>query len=280
MSTPLAHTLVTAPNADPKQWIYFLHGIFGSGDNWRSFAKRLVEDRPSWGAVLVDLRMHGRSLAFSPPHTLATAADDLITLEASIPGKVRGVLGHSFGGKVTLAYLQKHPDDLGPVIVVDSNPGPRPTARGSEGTMRVLGLLHENPGPFESRQAFIDGLLAEGIHPGVAQFLGKNIERRGDGYFFKLDLSAIDALLDDYFAVDLWPVLEAPPEGAHATLVIGGRSDTLNEDDRERAKRASRATGGKLHVEIIEKAGHWVHVDANEELYAIVLGALDSDGRR
>lgn len=272
----LAHTLVTAPHASPRQWILFLHGIFGSGDNWRTFAKRLVEARPSWGAVLVDLREHGRSLGFSPPHTLDSAASDLVALEASLLGEVRGVLGHSFGGKVTLAYLQKHPQHLGPVIVVDSNPGARPTARGSESTMNVVRLLHQTSGPFESRQAFIDWLLREGTEPGVAQFLAKNVERRDDGFFFKLDLQAIDALLDDYFAKDLWPTLESPPGNAQVTLVVGGRSQTLDSQDRERAEEAARKAPSRVKVETIQHAGHWVHVDAPEQLFAIVVNAVDN----
>lgn len=274
----LAHSLVTAPGSAPRQWMLFLHGIFGSGDNWRSFAKRLVEARPAWGAVLVDLREHGRSLGFPPPHTLETAAQDLVSLEASLPGPVRGVLGHSFGGKVTLAYLQRHPENLGPVIVVDSAPGARPDGRGSESTMRVLRLLHESVGPFESRQAFVEKLSREGIEPGIAQFLAKNIERRDGGYFFKLDLAAIDSLLDDYFDQDLWPVLESPPASAKLTLVIGDRSDTLDAADRLRAEQASQKAPGRVKVEVVENAGHWVHVDAPERMYSILLGAVDAAG--
>lgn len=271
----LAHTLVTAPGSAPRQWMLFLHGILGSGDNWRSFARRLVEARPALGAVLVDLRMHGRSLGFSPPHTLEAAAQDLVRLEASLPGPIRGVLGHSFGGKVTLAYLQKHPENLGPVIVVDSNPGARPSARGSESTMRVLSLLHGNTGPYESRQAFVEWFIGEGIEPGIAQFVAKNIERRDDGFFLKLDLSAIDNLLDDYFQTDLWPVLESPPANSKLTLVIGGRSQTLDASDRARAEEASRKAPGRVKVELVENAGHWVHVDAPERVVEILLRAVD-----
>src|SRR5688500_12574158 len=57
----LNHSLVTAPDAKPSRWLLFLHGLLGSGANWRSFARRLVEAHPSWGAVTVDLRLHGAS---------------------------------------------------------------------------------------------------------------------------------------------------------------------------------------------------------------------------
>ena len=70
----LAFSTVTANGAAPSQWMFFLHGIFGSGANWRTFAKRFVEARPSWGAALVDLRMHGASQNCAPPHTIEAAA--------------------------------------------------------------------------------------------------------------------------------------------------------------------------------------------------------------
>jgi len=275
MTAHLHHTLVTAPGASPQKWMLFLHGILGGGDNWRGFAKRLVEAHPDWGAVLVDLRMHGRSQQLPSPHTLAAAADDLVALEALLPGPVRGILGHSFGGKVTLAYLEKRGGQLGPVLVVDSNPGPRPDTRGSENTMWILRFLRENTGPFESRTAFVNRLVEGGIELGIAQWLAKNVEVRDGQYFFKLDLDAIDSLLDGYFATDFWPLVESPPASANVWLILGGRSDNLDQADKARAFAAAR-NNARTHVRVVEKAGHWVHVDAPEEVFAILSEAVAS----
>ena len=278
MTSPLLHhALVTAPGSSPDKWILFLHGILGSGDNWRGFAKRLVEAHPDWGAVLVDLRKHGRSQDLPPPHTLEAAADDLVALESALPGPVRGILGHSFGGKVTLAYLQKRADQLGPVIVVDSNPGMRPDARGSQSTLWILRLLRENTGPFESRTAFVNRLVEGGVALGIAQWLAKNVELRGDRFFFKLDLDAIDELLDSYFATDLWHLVEAPPARSHVWLILGGLSDNLDSADKERAFAAAQ-NNPRTHVRVVENAGHWVHVDAPDAVFAILNEAVSSSG--
>ena len=51
----LSHALVTAPGQTPDRWMLFLHGILGSGANWRTVARKIVAARPQWGAVLVDL---------------------------------------------------------------------------------------------------------------------------------------------------------------------------------------------------------------------------------
>jgi esterase len=37
----LAHAIVTGDRA-PARWMIFLHGILGSGANWRTFAKQIV----------------------------------------------------------------------------------------------------------------------------------------------------------------------------------------------------------------------------------------------
>src|SRR5690348_1027778 len=95
----LAHTLVTPPGRRPQRWLLVLHGLFGAGRNWRTVAGRLVQVRPEWGVILVDLRMHGDSQDFPPPHTLRTAAGDLAMLRNATGLRTAGVLGHSFGAK-------------------------------------------------------------------------------------------------------------------------------------------------------------------------------------
>ena len=69
---------------------------------------RKKTEKNDWRAVLVDLRMHGASQDFSPPHTLAACVADLRALENSI-GPFHGVIGHSFGGKVALELVGAPP---------------------------------------------------------------------------------------------------------------------------------------------------------------------------
>src|SRR5688500_19013260 len=131
----LAVASVTASEgASPGRWFVFLHGILGSGANWRTFARQIVAARPEWGALLVDLRLHGESRDLLPPHTLAAAARDVALAVEARGGGVRAVLGHSFGGKVAIALAGELAgaangplDDL---FVVDSTPGARPDRRG------------------------------------------------------------------------------------------------------------------------------------------------------
>ena len=266
---PLAHALVTAPDTKPEKWMLFLHGILGSGANWRTFAKQIVAARPEWGAALVDLRLHGDSLHMKPPHTVAACAHDVAELAAELPGPVRAVLGHSFGGKVAIAYAATH--DLDRLFVVDSTPGARPDARGSESTKHIIDLLMTLPHELPDRKAFDAFLEERGVSRPIIMWLAMNVRPvpNTTRYTFRIDMSGIRALLVDYLGLDLWSVLEHPAPGRETVLVVGGKSDVVDAADRARAAACPHTT-----LEVLPEAGHWVHVDAPDALRAIVLGKL------
>jgi pimeloyl-ACP methyl ester carboxylesterase len=264
----LTHTLVKAPGATPRRWMLFLHGLLGRGSNWRGVATRLVEGRPEWGAVLVDLRMHGGSQqGFKPPHTVAAAAEDLRSLDAVVPGPVRAVLGHSFGGKVALSYLEGRAHALEQAWVIDAMPGRKSPERASN-TLAVLDFLSSLPPSLPSREEFVERATGAGFESAIAQWLAQNLARAGDGFKLAVDLAAIRELLDDYFVTDRWSIAERPPAPTTLHVVIGERSPVFPAADRERLLQAAR-TGPRLHVHTLP-TGHWVHVEEPFSLVALI----------
>jgi pimeloyl-ACP methyl ester carboxylesterase len=253
----------------PERWVLFLHGILGSGPNWRSFARRWVEARPGWGAALPDLRLHGASLGLPPPHTVQRAAEDLLQLP--LDGPVEAVVGHSFGGKVALAYVDRRRGELERAVLLDSTPGPRLDHRGSESTLQVLDFMARVK-PVAARADFVAQAVAAGIAPGIAQWLAMNLERRGDALAVKLDLPAVRALLDDYFRLDLWEVLERPPGRVRFDVVLGGRSGVFDAADRARLEALAAREPARVKLEVLPDAGHWVHVDDPEGVARVLLG--------
>jgi len=262
----------SAEGSRPERWLLFLHGLLGRGGNWRAIARRLVAARPGWGAALVDLRMHGATQGFPPPHTVAATAEDLLALDGALPGPVRAVLGHSFGGKVALAYLVRRGDALDRAVIVDAMPGARPGREGPGTTLDVLGWLGAL-GVIPSRADFIARAREAGYGHALAEWLAMNFRRTEAGYELALDLGAIRALLDDYFACDLWPVVERPPGALALHLVIGEHSPVWGAGDRARGDRIAAGSNGRVIVHRLPTS-HWVHAEDPDLLLGVLTGAL------
>ncbi len=83
------------PGAPP---VLCLHGVMAHGERFR----RLAEDRLGRFRVLApDLRGHGRS-GWEPPWTIARHVEDLHETLESAGVERATVIGHSFGGRLTL----------------------------------------------------------------------------------------------------------------------------------------------------------------------------------
>ena len=282
----LHHELLTAPDATPAKAVVFLHGILGTGANLRSHARRFIQSCPDFLAVLIDLRAHGRSQGLDGPDTVDTAAADVAQTAERWSVPVHAVVGHSFGGKVALAFARSHPG-LKAVMTLDSAPGPRLEARGSEGTLQVVTMLETLGRPWPDRDTFIAEVERRGQPRSLAQWLAMNLESRPEGWVFRLSLPRIHALLDDYFRVDLWPVVERAtptvhpersrgtesPPGPRVHLVIGAKSNVYGQEDRARAHRLETESGGHVTVDLLD-AGHWVHVEDPQGLSEVLLRRL------
>jgi pimeloyl-ACP methyl ester carboxylesterase len=209
-----------------------LHGIFGAGRNWASVARRFVADRPEWGAVLVDLREHGRSQGFPPPHSVEACALDLLRLIQDRGIQAHAVLGHSFGGKVALRFselaaAEPSAPHLECIWVIDSTPSPRPPG-GSAWNM--LEVLDRHLGPFEDRDTAVAAVQGEGYELGVAKWMSTNFVRDSNGRLvWRISPASMRALLESFFVLDLWGTIERPSAGTAIHLVRASESWILEE---------------------------------------------------
>ncbi|MCP4804982.1 MAG: alpha/beta fold hydrolase [Proteobacteria bacterium] len=227
-----------------------LHGILGSGLNWRGFAKRMASENPGWSFELVDLRAHGRSTGFQAPHTVQSAAQDLLQL-----GPADAVIAHSFGGKVALAYGQVAP--VNQIWVLDASPGPLPAAAMDGDVAQVIQAIGQVPMPLQTRTELIEFLRGRGFSRAIALWLTTNLTQGDGGLVWRFDLPAVRSLIGDYFHLDAWPWV----------------------DDRVRLVRAEN--GGRWAGEdlvrfedhgglVLKDSGHWVHVDNPDGLLDLI----------
>jgi esterase len=245
--------------------LFFLHGIYGRGRNWTSLARHLTIQRPDWEGVLVDLRLHGHSLDFSPPHTVDAAAADLARFEDETARHATAVLGHSFGGKVALAHAASGRERLEQVWVIDSTPEAR-QPRGS--AWRLLEVVRGLPASFRTRGEAVEGIETAGYHHAIARWMASNLEYRDGRYVWRLDFDAVEALLRDFFARDCWDVVESPPDGTVLHFVKATRSSVLSDEAGERIEAAgARHRQAFLHH---LEGGHWLNVDNPDGILALL----------
>jgi esterase len=274
----LNYETVTAPDGEPSHWVYVLHGIYGAGRNWASVLRRIVRQRPEWGAVLIDLREHGASHDQPPPHTVQAAAADLVELAESTGLLPSAVLGHSFGGKVALLLAGLNApaaQSLKQVWVVDSTPEAREPA-GSAWTM--LGLLRSMPARFNTRDELVEALVAHGMQRPVAQWMATNLEAGDDGtYGWRFDLDALEALLHSFFETDAWAVIEQPRTGLEVHLLKAEESSVLEGEALARAERATENGSAFVHR---VAGGHWVNAENPKAVEDLLVQLLPAAGHR
>lgn len=269
MAFVLNHTVLGDPAAE--QVCFVLHGVLGSGSNFRSLFKELAVACSHWRFVLADLRLHGRSLDAPPPHTLAACAKDLVVLGEHLGAAPTAVVGHSFGGKVALSYAALEPPALRQVWVLDSYPGAHDPHADHE-VVRVIRALETAPASSPSREAFVDALTEQGLSLGIARWLSQNLVRERQHYRLRLDLGAIQSLLADYFERDLWPQLERPPAEQELHLVVAERSRRLGDAARQRL--GELALRRRVFRHTLPNAGHWLHVDNPKGLLELLTPAF------
>lgn len=255
---------------DAPHTALFCHGILGSGRNWRSFARALSARAPDWRIALVDLRSHGDAPPAPPPHTVRACAQDLLRLDLS--SSVEVIVGHSFGGKVALAYAEALPPALRQAWVLDAAPGPLSSSSTSlldHEVVRVIQALRRIPLPLASRDDLLRQMTAQGFSLGLARWMTTNLQRSSSGgLIWRFDLDGVEALIQDYFSLDLRALLHTPVAGLEIHVVRAALSD------RWTPEILAEISGSLATLHTLPDAGHWLHVDNPTGLLDLLAPAL------
>lgn len=271
----LFHQLLQPSDRAPTRWFYLLHGILGQGGNLRTVARRWLAHHPDAGAVLIDLRNHGRSLHLAPPDDLDACAADIERLAQALGAPPTVVLGHSFGGKVAMKLAERAHQRGAPLAslwVLDSTVGTKriedvESHPGS--TKAIVEMLEALPSSFSSREWFATTLEDQGLRPSLVAWLAMSVIKVDSGYRFGPELPRIRAMLQSYFATDAWPVIETPM-AARVQVVVAGQSTTFSTDDRDRLRAAAAQHPTRVSMHLFEDSSHWVHVDGADALDALL----------
>ena len=242
MSLALASTVT---GRGPRTLV--LHGLFGSGTNWRTIARRLGSRLE---CHLVDQRNHGHS-----PHargmTYPALVDDVLAYLDARGIDRAGLIGHSMGGKTAMTLALTAPERVRWLIVADIAPAPSPSDhRPILQALRALGL-----DSLDSRAA-ADAALARSVpDPGLRQFLLQNLVHGDGGLRWRIDLEAIAEALPDLTGFP--PTTPGAAYRGPTLFLRGERSDYLTAHHESRIGALFPCAS----IDTIADAGHWLHAE-------------------
>ncbi len=265
--TQTLHATRVAQRDDAPQALVMLHGIYGRGRNWQGIARGLVAARPDCACWLVDLPYHGNSGPGGHGDTIEGLAEDVIDWLSANAIAPAGVLGHSYGGKVALAMAAHAQERPLQVWVIDSTPEVKAPSGSAWDMLRVVRSL---PDRFATREEAQRALMANGYDLPVAQWMGTNLVRDGEGFRWQLDFDVMERLLLDFFRTDMWGAVEHPAPLHEIHILKASQSNAISP---EAVARIERATGPSVHLHHRD-GGHWIHAERPEVVTALLLEHL------
>jgi esterase len=240
--------------------VLILHGLYGSGTNWRSLARRLAA---SAQVFTVDLRNHGRS-PWADTMAYAEMAADVVRLIDAQGLQHPAIMGHSMGGKVAMALALTQPQKVGRLVVVDIAPVSYPDRMSTYAqAMQQVDLAHA-----ATRSAIRNTLVGPVGDTSVTAFLMQNLVDHDGRFDWRVNLAAI--LREIPVITGFPPELQALRFDGPCSAIAGAGSSYIAPPNA--SVFAPMFPG--MQVQVIEGAGHWVHADQPEAFFSAALAAL------
>jgi pimeloyl-ACP methyl ester carboxylesterase len=247
---------------DPRrETVVLLHGLFGSGRNWMTVARRLAT---SARVLTVDLRNHGASPWAEPMTYPAMAADVARVIVHRAPRPVV-LVGHSMGGKAAMALALARPGLVGRLVAVDVAPVTYPGSfLAYAQAMRAANLTGV------TRRAEVDAQLASVItDAAVRAFLLQNLVLDSTGARWRVNLPVLEAAMP---VISSFPEVPAGLRYDKPTLFIaGGRSSYVLPEHED----VIRPLFPRARPAVVRSAGHWVHAERPDDVVEILTDFLD-----
>lgn len=233
-----------------------LHGLFGLLDNWQTLAKYWSQ---KYHVYLVDLRNHGRS-PHSEEFNYDLMVEDLAEFLTEHQLENPVIMGHSMGGKVAMNFALSHPEKLSKLIVVDIAPRPYPVHHQDI----IDGLNAIDIATMTSRTE-AEAALAPYIPEAETRlFLLKNLYRREDNSFgWRMNLATIEQNIEEVGR----ETTSNTPFNKPTLFIKGEKSRYIQDKDIPSIQNLFP----QAKIETVANAGHWVHAEAPEKFYQLVV---------
>ncbi len=167
------------------------------------------------------------------------------------------IIGHSMGGKTTMALAQNHLAAVSKLVIADIAPVRYDHSHDEFVTaMRNIDFSQVNS------RGDVDKQLSQDIaNTQVRQFLLQNLEKEDDRYQWRINLDAI--------AVNMPALLDYRETGvcnAETLFIAGSLSAYISRDYHHRMRQLFPSA----YIESIADAGHWLHAEQPEKFVTMV----------
>lgn len=232
-----------------------LHGLLASLQNWESVSRRLSEAKQF---IAVDLPNHGKSFHCDEMsyESIIHCFDEWVNEQGF---KVIDLMGHSFGGKISMLYALTYPEKVRKLIIEDIAPKEYPARY----TSLMEAMLELDLASLKTR-AKVDEKLTEKIPNRVLRgFLLTNLAKSDDSLVWRANLKTLMACGESMRGF--------PAEGLvsykrPALFVYGEKSEYVSSADEGLIRKIFPSAA--LHP--IANAGHWVHAEKTDEFCELV----------
>ncbi|HRT90783.1 MAG TPA: alpha/beta hydrolase [Bacteroidales bacterium] len=235
--------------------IVLIHGYLETSDIWESFAVRLAD---GYKVLAIDLPGHGGSDVYSGTHTMEFMAEVTERLLFATGTEKAFLTGHSMGGYVTLAFLEKFPHKLTGYCLFHSHPF-ADTREVKERRKNDITLV-------ESGRKFM--LVAESVRK---MYANDNLEK------FKTALekskSIAGSIRPEGITAVLKGMMERPSrlhlmenESIPFLWILGAKDNYI--DSGSMKNRVKMPAGSELHI--LENSGHMGFIEEEEKSAAII----------
>ncbi len=254
---PPLHLHAWGPADGPP--VLIVHGVTNTGARYRRLAE---EQLPGLRVLAPDLRGHGRS-TWDPPWNLGTHVADLLATLDAVGVDRATVVGHSFGGLLSLRLAAAAPERVSVVVLLDPavELAPSHAAAEAEAARRDEGWATVE----EARAARL-ALRPPHARDTVEEDLATFLDEGADGRVrFRFSRPA---------AIAAWGEMARPAPSlagypGPVTLVEAGRAQIVGDPLRAALRRD---LGGRLGETTLD-AGHMLFWDAPAEVGALVRAA-------
>lgn len=229
--------------------VILLHGFCGSSSYWEAVIPLL---QSQCRLIVPDLPGHGKSGVPQSPYPIEAFADDMADLLRQLNIEKAVWLGHSLGGYVTLAAVERHADRVGAFGLIHSTAYPD-DEKGKEGRLNAIQTVLDS-----GIVPFVDGLIPKLFAPEHAESMSGKVEAvKKVGYATSPEgaVVTLEAMRGRPDRNDVLRRAKCP------VILVAGENDQIIKPD----KTFSVQSGLIQHV-LLSKVGHMSMVEHPDQL--------------